>query len=115
MLAIGGHVSPLFRLALILAHETGHRIGSIRRLRWSDMDFEHGKIRWCAENDKIGFEHETVVTEAALDALERARQEQQSIGDTWVFPSPGNPAEPCSRHRCGIGGSGRKRWPAYHV
>ncbi|MDP3937777.1 MAG: site-specific integrase [Deltaproteobacteria bacterium] len=98
MLAIGGHVSPLFKLALILAHETGHRIGSIRRLRWSDMDFEHGKIRWRAENDKIGFEHETVVTEAALDALERARQEQQSIGDAWVFPSPGNPAEPCSRH-----------------
>ncbi len=98
MLAISGDVSPLFKLALILAHETGHRIGSIRQLRWSDVDFEHGKIRWRAENDKIGYEHETVVTQEVLNALERTGQARPSIGDAWIFPAPGNPAEPCSRH-----------------
>ena len=35
-----------FRVALVLAHETGHRIGAIRQLRWSDIDFEGGAIRW---------------------------------------------------------------------
>ena len=27
-----------FRVALVIAHETGHRIGAIRQLRWSDID-----------------------------------------------------------------------------
>jgi hypothetical protein len=27
-------VSPLFTLAFVLAHETGHRIGAINALRW---------------------------------------------------------------------------------
>ena len=29
-----------FRVALGFAHETGHRIGAIRQLRWSDIDME---------------------------------------------------------------------------
>ncbi len=98
MLAISRSLSPLFELALVVAHETGHRIGSVRLLRWSDVDIEHGKIRWRAENDKIAFEHETIVTRTVLDALDRARQEQQAIGDAWVFPAPGDATQPCSRH-----------------
>jgi integrase len=35
-------VSPLFTLALLLAHETGHRIGAINTLRWTDVDLERG-------------------------------------------------------------------------
>ena len=42
-LEAAGCVSPLFELALVLAHETGHRIGSIRLLRWSDVDLEDGR------------------------------------------------------------------------
>ncbi len=34
-----------FHVALVLAHETGHRIGAIRKLRWSDIDFEGMTIR----------------------------------------------------------------------
>jgi len=98
MLAISRTLSPLFELALVVAHETGHRIGSVRLLRWSDVDIEHGKIRWRAENDKIAFEHETIVTPTVLDALDRARLEQRAIGDAWVFPAPGDATEPCSRH-----------------
>jgi len=98
LLGMSRSVSPLFELALVLAHETGHRIGSIRLLRWSDVDVARGTIRWRAENDKIGFEHETIATSQAMTALERARQDRPSIGDAWVLPSPGNPAEPCSRH-----------------
>lgn len=93
-----GNIGPLFQLALVLAHETGHRIGSIRLLRWLDTDLEKGTIRWRGENDKIGFEHVTPLSEVAREALSRARKAQGAIGDSWVFPSPENPSEPVSRH-----------------
>jgi integrase len=98
LLTISRRISPLFELALILAHETGHRIGSIRLLRWSDVEVEKKTIRWRAENDKIGFEHVTWLTLEALQALERAHRERPMIGEVWIFPAPGNPNEPVSRH-----------------
>jgi integrase len=98
MVRASREVHPICELALVLAHETGHRIGAIRLLKWADVDLQRGTIRWRGENDKIGFEHETLLTSAAVDALERARRERLSIGDTWLFPAPEDPAEPCSRH-----------------
>ena|SRR5688572_32347660 len=44
---------------VVLAWETGHRIGAIRLVRWSDIDIEGERIRWRAENDKIAHEHVT--------------------------------------------------------
>ncbi len=35
LLRVAGEVDWRFRVALVLAHETGHRIGAIRQLRWS--------------------------------------------------------------------------------
>ena len=64
----------LSRVALVLAHETGHRIGAIRQLRCSDIDLEGGVVRWRAEHDKSGYEHRTPVTAEALAALEEARK-----------------------------------------
>jgi integrase len=84
-------------LALVLAHETGHRIGSIRLLRWSDVDWSTCVIRWRGENDKIGFEHETPLTRDAVAALDAARRERPFVGDAWIFASPGLTNEP-SRH-----------------
>ena len=57
-----------FRVALVIAHETGHRIGAIRQLRWSDIDMEGRTIRWRAQHEKTGHEHRTPVTAEALDA-----------------------------------------------
>lgn len=91
-------VSINLELALVLAHETGHRIGSIRLLKWSDIDVEHKTVLWRGESDKIGFEHETLLTPVALRALQRARADRMSIGDAWILPSPGDPTRPCSRH-----------------
>ena len=34
-----------FRVALVIAHETGHRIGAICQLRWSGIDSEAGICR----------------------------------------------------------------------
>src|SRR6185437_12254248 len=94
-------VSWQFELALVLANETGHRISAVAHLRWSDIDLAHSgreRILWRAEHDKIGFEHETPLTEAAISALEQARTHELRIGDAWVLPSPTDPEEPCSRH-----------------
>lgn len=54
-----GGVNPLFEVALVLAHETGHRTSSIRQLRWSDVDTPGAFIRCRGEHDKIGMEHST--------------------------------------------------------
>ncbi|MBI4421866.1 MAG: tyrosine-type recombinase/integrase [Gemmatimonadetes bacterium] len=98
ILKVSREVSPLFGLALILAHETGHRIGSIRLLKWSDVDVERKTIRWRGENDKIGFDHETWLTDDAVEALGQARRKRGVIGDAWVFPAPLNASKPVSRH-----------------
>ena len=81
-----------FRVALVLAHETGHRIGAIRQLRWSDIDLEAGVIRWCAEHEKTGYEHRTPVTAEALAVLEKARRKNPGIGDAPVLPAPKDPS-----------------------
>ena len=46
LLAVADEVDWRFRVALILAHETGHRIGAVRQLRWSVIDLEKRQIRW---------------------------------------------------------------------
>lgn len=87
-----------FEVALVLAHETGHRIRSIRRLRWSDFEVRDDWIRWRDENDKIGWEHRTPLTPEAAAALLKAREHNPAIGDSWVLPSPADPSRPCSRN-----------------
>ena len=88
LLDISLDVEWRFHVALILAHETGHRIGAIRQLRWSDVDLEKGSIRWRAEHEKNGVEHTLPMTEDALAALELARMYSPGIGDAPVFPAP---------------------------
>jgi integrase len=98
MLEASADIGLGFRLALVLAHETGHRIGSIRLLRWSDLNLDGARVRWRAENDKRKFEHTTPLTDDAVKALRDARAAQKAVGEAWVFPAPGDASEPCSRH-----------------
>ena len=86
-----------FRVALVIAHETGHRIGAIRKLRWSDIDMEGGLIRWRAEHEKSGFEHRTPVTADMLAVLEEARRKHPGIGDAPLLPAPKDPSRCVSR------------------
>lgn len=98
MLRVASEVDWRFKLALILANETGHRIGSIRRLRWSDVDLSQGAVRWRGSEDKMRNEHLTPLTETADEALREARRKRPALGDTWVFPAPKDSSKPCSRH-----------------
>ena len=86
-----------FRVALIVAHETGHRIGAIRQLQWSDIDFIGGNIRWRAEHEKTGYEHVTPMTTDAGAALEEARRRTPGIGDAPIFPADTNPGRSVDR------------------
>ena len=103
LLRVSRQVDWRFHVALVLAHETGHRIGAIRQLRWSDIDMEDRTIRWRAEHEKTGYEHVTPVTAEAITALEEARKSNPGIGDTLVLPSPQD------RSRC-VGSCQARGW-----
>ena len=87
LLGVSRRVDWRFHVALVLAHETGHRIGAIRHLRWTDIDLEGGVVRWRAEHEKTGYEHCTPVTAEALAALEEAQRRNPAAGDTPVLPA----------------------------
>ena len=97
LLEVAPGVHPLLRLALIVAEGTGRRLGSWRKLKWDDVDFDavpFGSIRWRAENDKKGYEQVVPMSAEVRRALLEARQDQRAIGG-WVFPSPTKPREVC--------------------
>ena len=74
LLGVSRQVDWRFHVALVLAHETGHRIGAIRQLQWFDIDFEGKTIRWRAKHEKTGHEHTTPLTVEAIAALEEAQR-----------------------------------------
>ncbi len=92
LLKVSGRVDWRFHVALVLAHETGHRIGAIRKLQWSDIDFEGRIIRWRAEHEKTGYEHSTPLTDKAITALKEALRRNSARGDTPVLPSTQDPS-----------------------
>ena len=99
MLSGAPQIDWRFELALVLAHETGHRIGAIRQLRWSDIDLGGCTIRWRGESEKTGREHTTPITPEAVAALQRARKHHAGIGEAPVLPAPGDPNRPVGRYR----------------
>ncbi|MCY3611590.1 MAG: tyrosine-type recombinase/integrase [Gemmatimonadetes bacterium] len=93
LLGVSKRLDWRFHVALVLAHETGHRIGAVRNLLWSDVDFEGETIRWRAQHEKTGYEHTTPLTEEALAALEEARRRNPAGADAPVMPATRNPSE----------------------
>ncbi|MFI5091183.1 MAG: tyrosine-type recombinase/integrase [Terriglobales bacterium] len=94
--SIAPNVHPLADLALLLVYETGHRMASVRQLRWEDVDDKSAMIHWRGEADKCGHDHYTPVTLNVLEAL-RTRM-AVSRRSPWVFPCQTNPDMPISRH-----------------
>ena len=93
LLKVSRRVDWRFRVALVLAHETGHRIGAIRKLRWSDIDIEGKIIRWRAEHEKTGYEHRTPATDDAIAALKEALANNPARGNVPVLPSTQDPSK----------------------
>ena len=97
LLGVSREVDWRFHVALVLAHETGHRIGAIRHLRWSDIDLEARAIRWRAEHEKTGYEHRTPMTAEAVAVLEQARERRAGIEVAPVLPAPRDPSRCAGR------------------
>jgi integrase len=68
----------------------------VRRLRWSDIDLEEQTVRWRPEHDKRGRGNVTPLSDVAAEALKTAPS--RGIGETPVFPSAENGAEPTPRN-----------------
>jgi integrase len=98
LLTVASQVGPQLRLALVVAEGTGRRLSAWRQLQWSDIDFDAGAIRWRAVTDKRGYEALMPMSDAVRDELQAARRLNPTIGTAWVFPSPKDSGEPCSRH-----------------
>ena len=97
LLGVSRQVDWRFHAALVLAHETGHRIGAIRNLRWPDIDLEGGVVRWRAEHEKTGYEHQTPVTIEALAVLHEAGERSSGHEDAPVLPAPTDPSKCAGR------------------
>ncbi len=97
LLGVSREVDWRFHVALVLAHETGHRIGAIRHLRWPDIDLETRAIRWRAEHEKTGYEHRTPMTAEAVAVLEEARERSAGIEVAPVLPAPRDPSRCAGR------------------
>ena len=96
LLKASSRVDWRFRVALVLAHETGHRIGAIRKLRWADIDFGDREVRWRAEHEKTGYEHVTPLTDEAVAVLRQAWKRSPGLGDAPVLPSATHPLKSVS-------------------
>lgn len=84
-------------LALVLAEGTGRRLGSIRQLRWDDVDLDQGWIRWRAEADKKGRESVVPLPTPLADEIRRFRAQLGSIAG-WVFGRETDGEVPMDRH-----------------
>lgn len=88
LLEVAPLVHPFVRPLIVLAWRTGRRLSAILGLRWDDLDFAKGVIRWRAEHDKI---RQTWVVPAHPDVLEelrRLRTNRPGIGPVLLFPHP---------------------------
>lgn len=81
-------------LALVLAEATGRRLGSIRQLRWDDVDFKQGTIRWRAATDKKGKEWKIPMPPSLKQELVSFRRKMGSAFGQLVFPSHDRPDVP---------------------
>lgn len=82
-------MSPDTELFVMLAWYTGHRCGSIRQLRWADVDLAGARIHWRGEVDKIGYDHWNPLHPSAVAMLKAARARSTAIGEAWIFDVKG--------------------------
>ena len=82
----------------VLVHETGHRAASVRQLRWSDVDLDARTVKWRSDADKINFEHQTPLSDDAVEVLVSERRRRTALNDSWIFPSDRDPSRPLPRH-----------------
>jgi integrase len=84
-------------LALVIAEATGRRLGSIRHLRWDDIDWTAGTIRWRAEADKKRRESVIPMPPEFIEELRPFRRQLGALGGL-LFAAEKDPNVPMDRH-----------------
>jgi integrase len=84
-------------LALVLAHATGRRLGSIRQLAWPDVDFTANTILWRAEGDKKKKEWKVPMPAALREELWSFRVKLGGAFGGLLFPSDTDRRQPVRR------------------
>jgi hypothetical protein len=91
MVAAADTVHPFVHSLLVIAGESGRRIGAIVALRYSDWMPEagsYGALVWRADSDKLGQTWTAPVTPRLRDEIQRLIRERPGIGDAYMFPAP---------------------------
>lgn len=85
---------------IILARRTSRRLSAILNLRWDDVDFTKGMIRWRAEHDKVRRIWTVPMHPEVRTELLRCRKTQGAIGNALLFPHPKQARvdQPVTRH-----------------
>lgn len=84
-------------LALVIAEATGRRLGSIRQLKWSDIDFGANRILWSSVTDKMGVEAKVPMSKALSDELQSFRVKRGGAFGGLLFPSETDRDKPIRR------------------
>ena len=72
------------------------------------------RVRWRAELDKIGFEHETPWSDTAALAMKEWQRSSLSLGNAPVFTADQDKSKPMPRHYQGTCGRSRKKQSTCH-
>ena len=84
-----------------IADGTGRRLSAVCSLRYADLNLAqkpYGSIRWPANTDKMGIERVVQISPSVRASLDRVLSERPGIGARPLFPSPGDPTKPMTRH-----------------
>jgi integrase len=81
---------------LVLAEATGRRLGSIRQLRWEDIDLQFAVIRWRAETDKQGREWVVPIPPRLIEEIRGFRKALAAVGG-WCLPAEQDDGTPMDR------------------
>ena len=84
-------------LALVLAHATGRRLGSIRQLAWRDVDLTANTILWRAESDKKRKEWKVPIRAALRGERASFRVKLGGAFGGLLFPSDTDRTQPVRR------------------
>lgn len=84
-------VRTCLRELITVAAGTGHRIGAIVRLRWSDWNPDqgaNGTLTWRGEHQKDGRTRTTSVPASVREALKAQRRRRPGVAEAYIFPAP---------------------------
>ena len=86
---------------LDIINGTGRRLSAVCSLTYEDLrltEGPYGSMRWPADTDKMGQESTVPVSPPVRAAIDRILAERPGIGAAPLFPSPGDPTKPMTRH-----------------